>query len=196
MGVTAIILAGGQASRMQGEKPLRLLRGRTLLRHAVDLVAAVADETLISTGGRDMPMLPGLRAVPDAAEFAGKGPLAGVLAGLNAATNPRALVLACDLPNLPQKLLKRLIDTLSGTCDCVWTEHAGHPEPLVVALNVTPARKALQNALSAKAYKVVPCWQQMAHRVLGEPELAEFAPLDRAFANLNTLQDLEREQSP
>jgi molybdopterin-guanine dinucleotide biosynthesis protein A len=196
MGVTAIILAGGQASRMQGEKPLRLLRGRTLLRHAVDLVAGLADEILISTGVRDLPTLKGLKAVADPPEFAGKGPLAGVLAGLETATQGRALVLACDLPNLPPALLKRLLDTLAGDCDCVWTEHAGHPEPLVAALNVTPARKAVRNALSAKAYKVVPCWERMAHCVLGEPELAEFVPLERAFANLNTLQDLEREQRP
>jgi molybdenum cofactor guanylyltransferase len=196
MSVSAIILAGGQATRMQGEKPLRLLRGRTLLRHAVDLVTLLADEILISTGTREMPMLKGLVAVADAPEFAGKGPLAGVLAGLKAANHEHALVLACDLPNLPVALLKRLLDTLGGDCDCVWTEHAGHPEPLVAALNVTPARKAVEKSLSAKAYKVVPCWEQMAHRVLGEPELAEFAPLDRAFANLNTLQDLEREQRP
>jgi molybdopterin-guanine dinucleotide biosynthesis protein A len=123
MGVTAIILAGGQASRMGGEKPLRVLRGRTLLRHAVDVVAGIADETLISTGTREMPMLPGPRAVRDPAEFAGKGPLAGVLAGLEAASHPRALVLACDLPNVPPALLRRLLAT---ECDCVWAEHAGH----------------------------------------------------------------------
>jgi molybdenum cofactor guanylyltransferase len=196
MGVTAIILAGGQASRMQGEKPLRLLRGRTLLKHAVDLVTGLADEILISTGTRDMPMLKGLRAVADVPEFAGTGPLAGVLAGLDAASHHHALVLACDLPNLPQALLKRLLETLADDCDCVWTEHEGHPEPLVAALNVTPGRKAVMSALSRKVYKVVPCWESMAHRVLGEPDLAEFAPLERVFANLNTLDELEREQRP
>jgi hypothetical protein len=32
--------------------------------------------------------------------------------------------------------------------------------------------------------------------VLGEVELAEFAPLDKAFANINTLEELQRESRP
>jgi molybdopterin-guanine dinucleotide biosynthesis protein A len=196
MGVTAIILAGGKASRMGGDKALRLLRGRTLLRHAVDLVAELADETIISTGTRDLPMLPGLIAAPDAAGYAGQGPLAGVLAGLEIASHERAIVLACDLPNLPAMLLRRLVDTLSDACDCVYTEHAGHPEPLVAALNVAAAREAVREALSRGEFKVVPCWQSMAHRVLREADLAEFAPLEKTFANINTLADLEREARP
>jgi molybdenum cofactor guanylyltransferase len=196
MGVTAIILAGGKASRMGGDKALRLLRGRTLLRHAVDLVQSLADEVIISTGTRDLPMLPGLRAAPDAPEFAGKGPLAGVLAGLELATHDRALVLACDLPNVPTTLLRKLVDTLSPACDCVWPEHAGHPEPLVAALNRAPAAQAVRTALSRGEFKVLPCWLSMSHRVLGEAELAEFAPLEKTFANINTLQDLDREARP
>lgn len=196
MGLTAIILAGGKASRMGGDKALRLLRGSTLLRHAVDLVAGLADQVVISTGTRELPMHPGLLAAPDAPAYAGQGPLAGVLAGLEAASNNRALVLACDLPNVPTGLLRRLAETLSGTCDCVYTEHAGHPEPLVAALNVAPAVQAVRAALSRGEFKVVPCWMSMQQRVLGEAELAEFAPLDKTFANINTLQDLDREARP
>ncbi|MCB9895667.1 MAG: molybdenum cofactor guanylyltransferase [Planctomycetes bacterium] len=193
MSVCAIILAGGQASRMQGEKPLRLLRGKTLLEHSRDLVAPLADEILVASGARDLPLPAGVAPVPDAAEFKGRGPLAGVLAGLEATGHGRAIVLACDVPNVPTTLLERLLHTLGDDCDCCWTQHNDHPEPLVAALNVAPARVAVRKALENGAHKVVPCWASMAHRVLGEDELAEFAPLERAFANLNTLADLERE---
>ena len=193
MGVSAIILAGGQASRMQGEKPLRLLRGKTLLEHSRDLVAPLADEILVASGARVLPLAPGMTATPDAPEFKGHGPLAGVLAGLEAASNEQAIILACDLPNLAPALLKRLLDALGPDCDCCWTEHSGHPEPLVAALNVSPARKGVRKALETGANKVVPCWASMPHRVLHEDDLAEFSPLAHAFANLNTLADLERE---
>ena len=193
MQVCAIILAGGQASRMQGEKPLRLLRGKTLLEHSKDLVAPLADEILVASGTRDMPLPEGVRAAPDAAQFNGRGPLAGVLAGLEATQANQAIVLACDLPNVPAALLGRMLAALGDDCDCCWTEHNDHPEPLVAALNVAPARLAVRKALENAANKVVPCWASMSHRVLGESELSDFAPLERAFANLNTLTDLERE---
>jgi len=193
MGVTAIILAGGQATRMQGEKPLRVLRGRTLLQHMIDLVSPLASEVLVSAGAREFA---GARNLPDPAEYAGQGPLAGILSGLQAAREARALVVACDLPNVPPRLLARLIACLGPGCDCAWAEHGGHPEPLIAAMNTAPAAQAVRNALSKGANKVVPCWESMPHRVLGESDLAEFEPLERAFANLNTLQDLEREQHP
>jgi molybdopterin-guanine dinucleotide biosynthesis protein A len=194
VGVSAIILAGGQASRMQGEKPLRLLRGKTLLEHTRDLVAPLADEVLVASGARSLPLPPGTRAVPDAPEFTGRGPLAGILAGLEATRHERALVLACDLPNLPRALLQRLLDALSHDCLCAWCSHDGHDEPLAAALDVPAARKTVRKALADGASRVVPCWRSLPHRVLDETELAEFAPLERTFANLNTLAELEREQ--
>ena len=190
MGVTGVILAGGLATRMQGEKPLRVLRDKTLLEHSMDLVGQIADEVLVSSGSRDLP-LP--NAVPDAAEFAKQGPLAGILAALEAASHERTLVVACDLPNLPKPLLSLLLASLSDEVACVYTEHSGHPEPLVTALKTDMARKAVRKALSEGANKVVPCWKTLPHRVLGEDELAEFQPFSRTFANINTLEDLERE---
>ena len=103
-------------------------------------------------------------------------------------------MLACDLPNLPTRLLKRLVEALDADCDCCWCEHSGHPEPLAAAMHTAAAREAVRKALTDGANKVVPCWRSMAHCVLGPDVLAEFAPLERAFANLNTLEDLEREQ--
>lgn len=193
MGATAVILAGGRATRMQGEKPLRLLKGRTLLRHSKDLVAPLADEVLIASGARELELPDGVKSVPDTPGFEGQGPLSGILAGLDAARNDRVIVLACDLPNLPTALLERLLATLADDCACCWCEHSGHPEPLAAAMLRTPARQAVRNALANGAYKVVPCWRSMTHRVLSEDDLAEFAPLSRAFANINTLEDLERE---
>jgi len=194
VGVTAVILAGGRATRMQGEKPLRLLKGSTLLEHSKDLVAPLADEVLVASGARDLEPPADCKTVKDAPEFAGQGPLAGILAGLDAASNDITLVLACDLPNLPTRLLKRLVEALDADCDCCWCEHSGHPEPLAAAMHTAAAREAVRKALTDGANKVVPCWRSMAHCVLGPDVLAEFAPLERAFANLNTLEDLEREQ--
>lgn len=194
MGVSAVILAGGRATRMAGEKPLRLLKGRTLLQHSNDLVAPLADEIIVASGTRDLDLPAGAKSAPDAPDFAGQGPLAGILAGLNAASHERVVILACDLPNLPRALLQRMLGSLGPGNDCCWCEHSDHPEPLAAVIHKTPAMKVIGQALKAGQNKVMPCWSALRHKVLVESDLAEFQPLQQAFANLNTLADLEAQE--
>ncbi|MCA8918111.1 MAG: molybdenum cofactor guanylyltransferase [Planctomycetes bacterium] len=193
MGVSAVILAGGRATRMQGEKPLRLLKGRTLLQHSNDLVAPLADEIIVASGTRNLDLPDGAISAPDSPGFTGQGPLAGILAGLNTASHEHIIVLACDLPNLPLALLQRMLDRLADT-SCCWCEHSGHPEPLAAAVRKTPAKAIIDEALKAGQNKVMPCWLGLPHRILGEADLTEFQPLQQTFANINTLQDLEAQE--
>lgn len=191
---TAIILAGGVASRMGGEKALRLLRGRTLLSHALELAAGAASRVVVAAGPREYELPAGVIRVADADEFSGAGPLAGILAGLESARGSFALLLACDLPNLPAALLNRLMESLTEDLDVVHCGYAGRVEPLVAALRVATTAAAVRRALESGDRRVEPVWQSLARRVLREAELAEFAPLDRTFANLNTLDNLSEEE--
>jgi molybdopterin-guanine dinucleotide biosynthesis protein A len=186
--VGAIILAGGQASRMGGEKPLRVLRGRTLLQHALDTVAPLATEIVVATGTRSLPLPPGVRAAPD--QFKDAGPLAGIHAGLLALQAPRALLLPCDLPGIPTTLLAVLLKSLARAAVAYCELEA--PEPLVCALRVRPALRAVTAAANAGAFKVVPVWQSLRHAVLHAPELAKLGDVARMFRNLNTLHDLDQ----
>lgn len=190
MSVTAIVLAGGKALRMGREKPLRQLRGKTLLEHSIDLVSPLADEVVVSTGNRDLQAPPGTRAVPDAPELVGKGPLAGILAGLEVAAGKQCLVVPCDLPNMKPALLKAL---LGAGAACAYVELNDGPEPLVAALRREAALQAVREAVAAQRYKVVPCWERLNPQVLNEAWAAAFGEPASMFANLNTLDDLERE---
>lgn len=190
MSVSAIVLAGGRALRMGGEKPLRRLRGKTLLEHATDLVSPLVDEVVISTGNRNLQAPPGTRAVPDAPGLAGKGPLAGILAGLEDANGEQCLIVPCDLPNMQPALLKAL---LAENADCAYVELSDGPEPLVAALRREPALQAVKQATQAGRYKVVPCWDSLSARVLDEAWAAAFGDPAKMFANLNTLEDLKRQ---
>lgn len=193
MHFSAVILAGGKATRMDGEKPMRSLRGKTLLRHAMDRVAPLADEILVASGAREMDVPPPGFCVEDPPEYQGDGPLAGVLAGLRVAAHERTILLACDLPNVPPKLLALLLGALD-VADCAWCQHNGHPEPLVAAVKTAIAREAVEQALELEQHKVMPVWQSLDHHAFHEEELTEFEPLERTFANINTLEQLAREQ--
>ncbi|MBE7490289.1 MAG: NTP transferase domain-containing protein [Planctomycetes bacterium] len=188
-GATAVILAGGGATRMGGEKALRSLRGRSLLQIALDTARAVCDELVVATGTREFALPPGVMAAPDAPEHLGAGPLAGVAAGLAAASRPRVLVLACDLPHVTPALARALLVALDHA-DAAWCRHDAD-EPLLAALKRDAARAAVDAALRAGRHKVIPVWQSLNACVITGAELAALGDPAWLFANVNTPADLE-----
>lgn len=190
MDTAAIILAGGLATRMGGEKALRPLNGRTLLEHACEIVRPLAGEIVVALGNRDMLLPAGVRGIQDPPQFPQQGPLSGILAGLHALTCEHALLLPCDTPHVPPALCALLLARLVGV-DVVFCAPRGQPEPLVAALCVKQVRAAVERELGAGRRKVVPLWRSLPHVELSDADLAAFEPLERAFANINTLADLQ-----
>jgi len=107
--VTAAILAGGRGERLGGaDKGLVLLHGRPLIQHVLEKVRGQAGGILI-VANRHLPdyAASGLPVVSDSwPDF--RGPLAGMLAALEAASTDWVLTVPCDAVRLPQDLLARL----------------------------------------------------------------------------------------
>lgn len=110
---TAIVLAGGQGSRMQGQdKGLVQAGEKRLIDLALDRLQAQSfpPHTVLISANRNVPIyatlnLPVLTdTVPDY-----PGPLAGFLAGMTHCTNPWLLSVPCDTPHFPQDLAERLL---------------------------------------------------------------------------------------
>ena len=104
--LTAVILAGGRSRRMGMDKALLRLPsgGPTLIERVVAAARAVADDVVVvAEDAERLPPMP-VRTVPDAIPRA--GPLAGLVAGFDAARHPDILALACDLPYLSVPLLR------------------------------------------------------------------------------------------
>lgn len=114
----AVILAGGQATRMGGgDKGMLQLGGQTLLQRVVDRITPqVAGVALNANGAAvrfadfDLPVLPdSISGYP--------GPLAGVLAGLDWAAEQGAdtvVSVAADTPFFPHDLVERLQTAATG----------------------------------------------------------------------------------
>lgn len=109
--ITALILAGGQGSRMGGtDKGLIEFAGRPLIEHVLTRIAGGVDAVLISANRNlDAYRRYGLAVIADAtADF--PGPLAGIARGLEQCATEWLWVVPCDAPQVDVRLLDRLAE--------------------------------------------------------------------------------------
>jgi molybdenum cofactor guanylyltransferase len=183
--VTGLVLAGGRASRMGGlDKGLVAFGGRTLVERVIERIRPQVGQLLISANRSidryrsfGFPVLldeaTGLEPFP--------GPLAGLLAGLRAATTRWVAAVPCDAPFLPQDLVIRLAAAL-GASRAAMACVGERAEPVFCLLR-TDLAEDLAVAL-ANGERRAEAW---LHGVGAAPAVFMQAG---CFANFNTLQEL------
>lgn len=186
-----ILLAGGRASRMGGDKPLLYLGGIPLLARVIAVLRPQCDAMLVSANGDPARFAEfGLPVIADALpDFA--GPLAGILAGLDfiAAYLPEvryALSVATDTPFLPSDLLPRLHQAREKEGADIARACSGDRSHFAVALWPVSIREDLRRALVQDGVRKIERFQER-HRIAQAEWPA--APLD-PFLNINTSADL------
>jgi molybdopterin-guanine dinucleotide biosynthesis protein A len=184
-GVTGLVLAGGQGTRMGSvDKGLVVLQGRPLIRHVIERFAPQVDELLINAN-RNVAEYEALGhpVIRDHIEgFA--GPLAGLHTGLMHAEHPLVATVPCDSPFLPLDLVARLEKALgSGETDLAVarTDHQPHPVFALVRRSVLPH---LARFLATGGRKI-DAWYASLRTV----EVAFDDEAD-AFRNINTAAEL------
>jgi molybdopterin-guanine dinucleotide biosynthesis protein A len=108
--VTGLILAGGGSRRMGRPKALLPFGAERLIERQVRLLRPLCQELLVVTNDPATLAFVGLPMVGDRAP--GLGPLAGLEAGLFAASLPLVLGVACDMPFLTAGVVRALYDHL------------------------------------------------------------------------------------
>ena len=98
-GVTGLILAGGKSKRLGADKALLPWPSEnsptTLLHHVHAVLAPLCDEVIVVGNRAD---LMGFTVVPDISPVGSS--LTGLVSGLQAASTPLVLAVACDMPFL------------------------------------------------------------------------------------------------
>jgi molybdopterin-guanine dinucleotide biosynthesis protein A len=184
----ALVLAGGASRRMGvGDKPLLALGDTTMLARILAVVQPDAVATAISANGDPARFAAlGLPVLPDAG-FAGQGPLAGVLAGLDWAAGLGAdclLTVPGDTPFIPPGLA----GALSPAPACAASNGRTHH---LIALWPVACRDALRAMLSEQGSRAVARFtDRIGMRVVDFPA----QPCD-PFVNINTPEELEAAQA-
>ncbi|HRP86122.1 MAG TPA: molybdenum cofactor guanylyltransferase MobA [Gammaproteobacteria bacterium] len=144
--ITAVILAGGRATRMGGEdKGLVELAGRPMIVHVLAALAPQVERVIINAN-RNLARYAafGWPVVTD--EDSGfLGPLAGLAAGLRAAATPLVLTAPCDSPLVAPDLAERLYSALEDEGAEIAVPHDGERLQPVFAL----VRRELGDSLAA-----------------------------------------------
>ena len=172
--LTGVLLVGGASRRFGSPKALAVLDGETLAERAWRTLGALAAERIAVGKAADAIDLP-FPVHDDGTEV--RAPLAGLIAGVRAATNDLVVVLPVDTPLVTTDQLRSLADGCAGDAA---TPQSG---PLPCALR-RHALGTLERRLAAGALKLRDVFAELDTQVV---------ELDTdALANVNTPADLER----
>lgn len=195
--ITALVLAGGQATRMGGvDKGLQTFQGVPLALHALrrlqcansPLIAAFAvnaNRHLYDYAQWDCPVWPD--TMPEQ-----PGPLAGMLTGLRHCTTSHLLTVPCDAPYFPIDLAERLAQGFAQPdveiAVASATDEAG-------VLRRQPVFALMQVKLADRLETYIRNGGRKVGQWMGEQHTAEVAfhrPGDdpAAFININTVESL------
>ncbi len=184
-----LVLAGGEGGRFGKPKGEVQFQGRTLAQCAAEVLWPLCAGVLVSirAGGRNP--TPDLIAVEDPPP-AGRGPLAGILAGMEATGDADLLVLACDYPLIDTDLLARLV-TAGPEGDLVMlTDSHGRDHPLAAVWRRS-VHEPLRCAMAEEQYKVRGLFGELDVVRLGPREIPD-RDLTRSLTNVNLEEQLRR----
>lgn len=187
---TGVVLAGGQARRMEGQdKGLIELAGSPMVQHILDAIAPQVGKVIINANrNREIYAHYGYPVVAD--ELDGYcGPLAGMASSMRAADTPFMVTVPCDSPFVPGDLVERLYLRLIHEDADISVAHNGERIQPVFVLLKTTLLDSLLNFLKQGERKIDKWFD---HHKLA---IADFSDKPDTFININTRDELSQIES-
>lgn len=184
-GVTGVILAGGNSSRMGKNKALLTSGGVTLIEKVYRTLSAIFAEVVVVTNTPEEYAFLPCPKIPD--RYIGMGSMAGVHAGLSWSRTEWVFVVACDMPYLDESLIRNLATRLKDGVALVPETDAGL-EPLH-SFYSKKALPYLEKALAGGRQKLLDLLESAGAERVPAPEILRLSPGFKSFANVNTPED-------
>ena len=187
--ITAVILAGGRGSRLNGQdKGLVKIAGRPMISFVIDALRGQAADIIISAN----------RHLPEYAEFGlpvlkdsvtgYPGPLAGILTALEHCATDYLLTVPCDAPLLDDNFAGHMLQRLtSSNADACVAESHGRWQPVHTLLH-TRVRESAEKAIDRNDL-AMHSWLKTLNTVT-----VDFTDSAEQFENLNNEIDRQRLQ--
>jgi molybdopterin-guanine dinucleotide biosynthesis protein A len=194
MAYCALILAGGKGSRMGfQEKSLIDINGRPLISYIVDALEKVVDNVIISVRNRKQAkilgeLLPGYRFTYDASE--NKGPISGIISGLEACDDEYCFISACDMPFLNENVVRMLFEKCRVFDAAIPRWDDGFLEPLHAVYRTVPMIRETQYAIERGEKIILAPLSGLNVNYVEIDDIKNIDPDLRTFINVNTPDEL------
>jgi molybdopterin-guanine dinucleotide biosynthesis protein A len=150
MKISAIVLSGGNATRMGGEKPFRKINNKYMIENVINVLVennmsfVIVFKHLDNISSKDIIKQKYLikkygQTITWDIIF-NKGPVVGILSGMRLLNTEWIITLPCDMPFISKNSLSNLLSYISSAeslgCNCIIPKHEnGHIEPLFSIYN-------------------------------------------------------------
>ena len=186
-GITIVLLAGGESKRMGRDKLFLLVDGKPLFERVLLALRPLASDLLVIANDKRRFAN---YAVTIYADIYPGSALGGLYTGLYYAETQHVLVSACDLPFANRAVAQYLLD-VAGDNDVTVVQSNDGYEPLFACYSKR-CLPAMERALHRQCYKIQQIWQGLQVKVVSFSEIAHIDGAQRAFININRMEDLKQ----
>lgn len=185
----AILLSGGKSSRMGTNKALLPISEQPNIERMAALLKPHFDKLILVTNNPEDYRFLKLTTVSD--YYPGKGPLAGIHAGLLESQHEINVVAACDMPFVSAELAVKMVE-LIGDYDAVVPVINGKQHPLFSVFKKKTA-SVLEESIQHDQLRMKHVFDRMNVRYITEEDLQMFdsRQLERIFFNMNHPNEYE-----
>ena len=186
----ALILAGGENSRIPFLKGFLEINGTKIIESNVRLLKGIFNRVLISTNSPELYFYLGTLMVGDIIKH--RGPMTGIYSALNVPDVSDVFVTACDMPFINVILIQHMVNKWGEKWDAVIPLFDNRPQPLFgiysqkisgkIEDSIKKGRKSLRELL--KRINVL---------YIKEEEVRSIDTEGKSFVNINTMEDFKRE---
>lgn len=185
MGITGVILAGGESRRMGGNKALLPLNSEPILAHVIRALQPVVESLLLVTNTPEIYSSFKLEMASDLRP--GFGALGGIYTALKTINSHQALIVACDMPLLSCRVLARMT-RLARSYDVLVPHDGQHYEPLCAVYGQS-CLPAIELVMDADRRRVDLIYEHLSVRRFERAEWQDLLPDGYPFLNVNTPED-------
>ena len=180
--ISALILSGGQSSRMGEEKRLINYHGKSQEQYLFELLSLYFSEVYVSTNQNQMTNLPHIQDL----DFGVKSPMVGIVSAFNKNPDSAWLVVACDMPFLDEKAIEFLLKhrNLEKYATAFENPDEHFPEPLLTIYEPKIFPK-LQEAISQGKKSPMKVLQNLEIELLQEFD-------NQWIVNINTVEERKK----
>lgn len=185
MQMTGILVAGGKSIRMKQDKGFVHFDGKPMAQHGIELLKHFFSDCRISANNKDYETF-GLPLIADT--YTNIGPMGGIHACLSSIQKKYMFLLGCDLPNINEGLISRLLEETEGY-EIVLPVHSPNQLEPLCGIYSKSILKQIELMIKDKNYKLHNLIVNCKTKYVNVDDLLLKNP--RLFDNINTPAQLQ-----